>query len=233
MTADELALRLSTLVPNPTQITETVWDDEAWLPILGHEGKYEVSNFGRVRSFMGVRKGQGRINGRVLQPNAGPHYYSVKLSGRNRYVHRLVAAAFIGPLPTGCQTRHLDGNGFNNRLLNLAYGTISENMLDAVRHGTHHFASKSQCPRGHPLLMPNLAPSTLRRGYRECLACNRASSKVRYSPQLDMQQVSDRYCLSIIAKSKPKSPLLPDLCTEADTATAWASWCRDHTGMTA
>ncbi len=25
MTADELALRLATLVPNPTQITETLW----------------------------------------------------------------------------------------------------------------------------------------------------------------------------------------------------------------
>lgn len=65
------------------------------------------------------------------------------------------------------------------------------------------------------------------------ITCNRASSKVRYSPQLDMQQVSDRYCLSIIAKSQSKSPLPAVSCTEADTATAWARWCRDHTGMTA
>jgi len=29
-------------------------------------------------------------------------------------------------------------------------------------------------------------------------------------------------------------PRLPaDSCTEADTAAAWAHWCRDHTGMTA
>lgn len=27
--------------------------------------------------------------------------------------------------------------------------------------------------------------------------------------------------------------LLADSCTEADTAAAWAHWCRDHTGMTA
>lgn len=51
-------------------------------------------------------------------------------------VHVLVAEAFIGPRPFGMVTRHLDGDNFNNRKSNLAWGTHQENSDDMRRHGT-------------------------------------------------------------------------------------------------
>jgi hypothetical protein len=52
-----------------------------------------------------------------------------------RFVHRLVLQAFVGPCPEGMECRHLDGNSANNRLENLAWGTCSENSADMVKHG--------------------------------------------------------------------------------------------------
>lgn len=52
-------------------------------------------------------------------------------------VHRLIALAFLGPAPFGgAVARHLDGNQLNNRASNIAWGTVKDNYLDAIRHGT-------------------------------------------------------------------------------------------------
>jgi hypothetical protein len=53
----------------------------------------------------------------------------------SRFVHALVLLAFVGSRPAGMETRHLDGDGLNNRLDNLRYGTSKENGEDMVRHG--------------------------------------------------------------------------------------------------
>ncbi len=50
-------------------------------------------------------------------------------------VHHLVLEAFVGPRPEGMECRHLNGDPFDNRPENLAWGTRSENALDKVRHG--------------------------------------------------------------------------------------------------
>lgn len=51
-------------------------------------------------------------------------------------LHRAVLLAFVGPLPKGKVSRHLDGVKTNNHPSNLAYGTHQENREDAIRHGT-------------------------------------------------------------------------------------------------
>lgn len=51
------------------------------------------------------------------------------------FVHRLILLTFVGPLPKGQETRHLDGDPQNNALSNLCYGTRKENAEDTVRHG--------------------------------------------------------------------------------------------------
>ncbi|MFB7114084.1 HNH endonuclease [Streptomyces sp. NPDC056291] len=48
----------------------------------------------------------------------------------------MVYAAFHDVIPTGLAVRHRDGDPTNNRLSNLELGTQSDNMHDAVRHGT-------------------------------------------------------------------------------------------------
>lgn len=157
---------------------------ETWRPVVGYEGYYEVSNLGRVRSLDRVDRSGKKRRGRVLR--AQPHrdgHLRIRLSradgGRSFDVHRLVGEAFIGPLPSGMETRHLDGDPSNNASTNLAYGTKAENNDDRVRHGTHHNARKTHCPRNHPLVEPNLVAAAARRGGRTCLACSRERGRAR------------------------------------------------------
>lgn len=108
---------------------------ERWLPVVGYEGFYEVSDWGRVRSL--PRK---KCRGTILKPQPLPSGYlnvglSVNNVVRSRTVHILVAAAFLGTRPPGMEVCHGDGNPANNRLGNLRYGTPAENGADMVRHG--------------------------------------------------------------------------------------------------
>ena len=114
---------------------------EEWRPVVGFEGNYEVSDLGRVKSFA-----QRNNPGRIMKQQLGkPYpYWRVCLSKNGqqfmKFVHVLVAEAFIGPRPSGCQVRHgplrnPDGS-VNNSLTNLSYGTPAQNQADTERDGT-------------------------------------------------------------------------------------------------
>lgn len=108
-------------------------DEEFWKPVVGFEGLYDVSSWGRVRSLP-----RERTSGRVLRPKFDHKgYVRVSLGkGNVRQVHRLVLEAFSGPAGAGREGAHLDGNPSNNRLENLAWKTSAENKADQRRHGT-------------------------------------------------------------------------------------------------
>lgn len=119
---------------------------ERWKPVVGWEDRYEVSSFGRVRSLPlvvaggnNVRRFPARIRATPLGDTGYPivsltRYYN----GTVKKVHQLVLIAFRGPARAGQVTRHLDGDRTNPRLANLRWGTRSENVRDAVKHGTHN-----------------------------------------------------------------------------------------------
>lgn len=129
---------------------------ETWRPIEGFPG-YEVSNAGGVRSWRkngpgGYRASEPRA---VLPSTKNNGYLSVNLwcdgQRSSHSVHRLVLTAFAGPPAEEQVCRHLNGNQRDNAIGNLAWGTASDNMKDAVRHGTHpglhycgtkHYAAK-------------------------------------------------------------------------------------------
>lgn len=143
------------------------YPDDEWRPIPGFSG-YEASDQGRVRT-----RGQ---RPRVLKQRVSRMGYlnvSVRRDGGSQAgqnVHVLVAAAFHGPRPAGLVTRHLDGVQTNNIPSNLAYGTQSENILDAVRHGTHPSKPRTHCKKaGHPLTPENVYTFTA--GRRCCRPC--------------------------------------------------------------
>lgn len=142
-----------------------------WRPVVGYEGRYEVSDAGDVRSLL--------RGGRMLSRNRlSMGYRSVRLTKTGVpplevKVHRLVLEAFVGPLPEGMVTRHLDGDHLNNELSNLAYGTYAENAQDTVRHGANYYASRTTCPAGHPY-------DAVRRGGRRCRTCHREWSRKAY-----------------------------------------------------
>ncbi|WP_211339176.1 NUMOD4 motif-containing HNH endonuclease [Salana multivorans] len=159
---------------------------ETWLPVVGYEGLYEVSDRGRVRSLDRLSAAGAPQRGRVLRPSiAKGGYPMVSLyrdRGRStRTVHRLVLLAFVGPEPEGAEACHRDGNPTNNALPNLYWGTHSENMHDAVRHGRNRQARRTTCPLGHPLEWPNLVPSTWwKHGHRQCRACHRERARASH-----------------------------------------------------
>lgn len=117
---------------------------EVWKDITGYEEEYQVSNYGRVRAKERVVKhssgGEKRIKGKTIKPFVDTRgYYAVHLykggKRKNYTVHRLVMLAFVGECPKNAEIRHLNSIRKDNRLCNLAYGTHSENMLDAAMLG--------------------------------------------------------------------------------------------------
>lgn len=66
---------------------------------------------------------------------------SYKGETKRKLIHNLVLAAFIGPAPDGMLCRHKNGNGLDNRLDNLCWGTPKENAEDMMQHGNHFKAS--------------------------------------------------------------------------------------------
>ena len=116
---------------------------ERWLPVVGFEGLYEVSDCGRVRSLpFEIRKKSRwggdcvQINkGKVLSPGRMPGgHVSVSLGRKSRCVHELVLRAFVGPPPKGYECRHLNGTPNDNRLSNLQWSTRRRNFQDRKWH---------------------------------------------------------------------------------------------------
>lgn len=163
---------------------------ERWLPVVGYEGSYEVSNLGRVRSLDRVvehgqagRRYHSFRRGQVLKPAllpSGYHQVWIRNAGaadeprRKARVHDLVARAFIGlPPRPGMEVCHNNGDPGDSRAANLRWDTSSNNKIDAVKHGTNYQTLKTHCPQRHLLLEPNLRPHNGPRPARRCLSCKK------------------------------------------------------------
>ena len=113
---------------------------ERWLPIVGHEGLYEVSDLGRIRrSAPGISTHVGKV---LKQDRTARGYMNIKLCkkgamGNKSLVHSLVMRSFIGEYPDGKEVNHKDGNKENNSLSNLEYVTGAENVRHALVNGLY------------------------------------------------------------------------------------------------
>ena len=115
---------------------------ELWKDIPGYEGRYQVSDRGRVKSVcrkVKCRNGYRTVPKRVLRPagsKKNKHLYVVlghKQPGS--LVHYLVAITFLGSRPNGADICHINGIHIDNRAENLRYDTRTENILDVYRAG--------------------------------------------------------------------------------------------------
>lgn len=120
-------------------------DIEEWRDIAGFEGYYQVSNYGKVKSLPRQRRGRGEgfrtTPMKVIKPIRVGDYWGVCLCNCGkpvkRYIHRLVAEAFIPKLDGRNEVNHKDGNKHNNFYGNLEWCTHSANNLHAFRIGLH------------------------------------------------------------------------------------------------
>lgn len=103
---------------------------EEWRPVKGYEGRYEVSDLGRVRGPRAIRKPCANYK--------GYRYVSLWLRGRrkNMKIARLVLSTFVCARPNGMESAHLNGDRSDDRLQNLAWVTSSENEAHKRAHGT-------------------------------------------------------------------------------------------------
>jgi hypothetical protein len=110
---------------------------EVWKAVAGHEGRYEISTSWQVASL--PRK--GRLRRMILKPRLdqkGYLFVTLYAHGKQTHhqIHHLVADAFLPAKgPTDTVVRHLNDNKLDNRVENLAWGTRSDNMDDAIKNG--------------------------------------------------------------------------------------------------
>ena len=111
--------------------------NEEWRPVVGYEGRYEVSNMGRVKSLPNCRRNTPMIM--ALDVSASHGYVQIHLSkngkARCHRVHKLVMEAFTDYRSKGYvlyqEIDHIDGDKTNNALSNLRVVTHLENMRKA------------------------------------------------------------------------------------------------------
>lgn len=156
---------------------------ECWLPVVGWEGYYEVSDHGRIRSIDRIMmRNNGSpftVRSTIIKPNrkrkrTGHTAVHLYRDGRETravmLVHRAVMEAFKGLCPPGLECCHNDGDATNNHVDNLRWDTHKANGEDAVRHRTH-------CHNGHQYTPDNTFFES--NGQRRCRKCCRAKERRR------------------------------------------------------
>ena len=112
---------------------------EIWKDIKGYKGKYQISNFGRVRALVkwDVNKRKFVKHIKILKPtDNGYGYLIISLKDRgvkkNQYIHRLVAEHFIDNKRKCPEVNHIDYDKYNNRVSNLEWCTRRENVRHSI-----------------------------------------------------------------------------------------------------
>lgn len=175
---------------------------ENWKPVVGFEGRYEVSDLGRVRTLLRIPKLIRGVPSHNGYPRVCLSRGPAKEDHVSHVVHRLVLVAFVGPPAAGQECDHINGDRADARLANLRWVTRSENATYA--HRRHRAAPWTGGERnGNAILtapqarliqelrrinavsgwIATLASAwNLHRGVIESVACGRTWASVRTSP---------------------------------------------------
>jgi uncharacterized protein YerC len=119
--------------------------DEIWLPVVGWEKYYQISSIGRVRSLERMSRvnsknsGLRRMGGIIRKQHiTSSGYRAVSLTANGvrsvELIHRLVLNAFVRLRKEGEFGRHLNDIQTDNRVENLAWGTLVDNAADRMKN---------------------------------------------------------------------------------------------------
>ena len=137
--------------------------DELWIEIPQTDGRYSINNYGNVRANWSDRPDRNlkhRVRyEKVFSLKAWVHttgYWRVSLGRNNaKYVHRLMALAFL-PNPDGLtQVDHIDGNRLNLSLDNLRWVSAKQNVLLGAER--HQWQAQKQASKNRRLFVENAA----------------------------------------------------------------------------
>jgi len=156
--------------------------NEEWRSVVGHEGRYEVSNTGRLRSLNYNKTGHVRElrAGSIRRGYPSAEIFNDDGTSRMRTIHSLVAEAFIGQRPGGYTVNHIDGNKRNAAADNLEYCTLSDNRKHAFRVGLQ--SSKGENHSGHKLTESDVR--AVRKMLSDGLRQNLIASKFGVNPSV-------------------------------------------------
>lgn len=118
-------------------VSETTLIDEEWKDIEGYEGLYAISNCGNIKSYTKLNSRGQYLKQRILKPVLMKNgYYTVTLyndgGSSKKYLHRLVAEAFI-PNPENKPTvDHINRDRRDNNVKNLRWATYSEQRSNQI-----------------------------------------------------------------------------------------------------
>ena len=106
---------------------------EEWRDVVGFEGLYKVSNFGRIQTVK-----TGKIKEQTISKTDNRPYLSLWKNNKIKVCrpHKLVLEGFVSVRPDGLECCHNDGNPQNNHLTNLRWDTPKNNHADKIKHGT-------------------------------------------------------------------------------------------------
>lgn len=113
-------------------------EEEIWRDVVGYEGSYIVSNTGIVKSVDRFNIKNQYIKGKelTLQTNHGGYITAAMYKNgkvKVKFVHRIVAEAFIHNPDNKPYVNHLDETRDNNNVDNLEWVTHEENINYGTR----------------------------------------------------------------------------------------------------
>lgn len=150
------------------ELRKPIWDEldidnlknEEWLPVVGYESQYQISNYGRLKS---LPKRENSYQLKILKQsfdNCGYLYFT--LCGKKFKSHRLVGLAFIENPLKKKTINHIVGLKWLNVSFNLEWNTPGENQRHALDNGLKVPPKGGQVHNAIPIIQYTIAGKYMR-----------------------------------------------------------------------